>query len=146
MDACDFGNKASGSTKGRDFLTVIFTGCSLFHWVRLRDSTPVSIQYSRKKQRKRLKERKKQEVLGRMIRLLFFDTTRAAQEKTPPTILRCRRDVFTESLPSNDRGIHRQTYVSSNSSTVACIHCRAKVFTEPLPSNESWNTLYGAFA
>jgi hypothetical protein len=52
----------------------------------------------------------KQEVLGIINRLFSFDTTRTAQKTTPPTILRCRGDVFTELLPSNDRGIHRQTH------------------------------------
>jgi hypothetical protein len=44
------------------------------------------------------------QVLGRTNRLLSFDTTRAAQKTTRPTILRYRGNVFTEPLPSNDRG------------------------------------------
>jgi hypothetical protein len=42
--------------------------------------------------------------------MLSFDTTRTAKETTPAAILRCRRDVFTTLLLSNDRGIHRQTH------------------------------------
>jgi hypothetical protein len=42
----------------------------------------------------------------RTIRLLSFDATGIAQKTAPPTILRCRGNVFTELLPSNDRGIH----------------------------------------
>jgi hypothetical protein len=34
--------------------------------------------------------------------LLFFDTTRTAKKMTPPTILPCSENVFTEPLPSND--------------------------------------------
>jgi hypothetical protein len=45
---------------------------------------------------------------------LSFDTTRTAQKTTRPTILLCSvyslpREVFTDPLPSNDRGIHIQT-------------------------------------
>jgi hypothetical protein len=39
--------------------------------------------------------------------------------------------VFTELLPSNDKGIHRHTphtHASDNSSTVACIRCHGNVF------------------
>jgi hypothetical protein len=52
--------------------------------------------------------KKKKGVLGR-TNLLSSDTTRTAQKTTPPTILRCRGNVFTELLPSNERGIHRPT-------------------------------------
>jgi hypothetical protein len=52
----------------------------------------------------------KLEVLGRTDRLLSLDTTRTAKKTTPPTILRCRWNVLIELLPSNDRGIHRQTH------------------------------------
>jgi hypothetical protein len=38
-----------------------------------------------------------------------FDTRRTTQKTTPPTILRCRGNVFTELIPSNDKGIHRPT-------------------------------------
>jgi hypothetical protein len=50
----------------------------------------------------------KQEVLGRTNRQLSFDTTMVAQITTPP-IIRSRGNVFTELLPGNDRGIHKQT-------------------------------------
>jgi hypothetical protein len=46
-------------------------------------------------------------LIGRINRLFSFDTTRTAQKTTPQTVLRCRGNVFTELLPSNDRGIHR---------------------------------------
>jgi hypothetical protein len=46
---------------------------------------------------------------GKNYRLLSFHTTRTAQKTTYPTILHCRGNVFTELLPSNDSGIHRQT-------------------------------------
>jgi hypothetical protein len=36
--------------------------------------------------------------------------TRITQKMTPPTIRRCRGNVFTELLPINDRGIHRQNH------------------------------------
>jgi hypothetical protein len=43
-----------------------------------------------------------QEVLERTNGLLPFDTTWTAQKTTPPAILRCRWNVFTEQLPSSD--------------------------------------------
>jgi hypothetical protein len=51
----------------------------------------------------------KQKFLRKTNILLPFDTTWARQKKTPPTILRCRGNMFTEPLPSNDRRIHRPT-------------------------------------
>jgi hypothetical protein len=80
-------------------------------------------------------------------RLLSFDTTRTAQKTTPPTILRVRRNVFTELLPVNDRGLHRQTHrhKHGNPSTVWGIRRRGNVFTEPLPSNERMAILYQDF-
>jgi hypothetical protein len=52
----------------------------------------------------------KQEVMGRTNRLLPFNIVLSACKTTSPTSLRCRRNVFTETLPSNDRWIHRQTH------------------------------------
>jgi hypothetical protein len=49
-----------------------------------------------------------QEVLGRTNRQLSFYTTMDAHITTSPRILRCRGKVFTELLPINDSGIHRQ--------------------------------------
>jgi hypothetical protein len=49
------------------------------------------------------KETNQQKVLRRTNRLFSFDTTRTAKKTTPPTILRCNGNVFTEPLPSNDR-------------------------------------------
>jgi hypothetical protein len=46
---------------------------------------------------------KRQNVLGRTNRLLSFDMTRTADKTTPATIFRCRRNVFTKLLHSNDR-------------------------------------------
>jgi hypothetical protein len=52
----------------------------------------------------------KEEVLGRTNRLLLFHTTRTSYKTARPTILllfvciRCRGNVFTEPLPSNDTG------------------------------------------
>jgi hypothetical protein len=51
-----------------------------------------------------------QEVLGRINRPLSFDTTQTAQKMTPPTIIRCHGNVFTESLAGNDRRLHIQTH------------------------------------
>jgi hypothetical protein len=48
----------------------------------------------------------KLEILGRTNRLLSSDRTRTAKEITA-TILRYRRNVFTEQLPSNYGVIHR---------------------------------------
>jgi hypothetical protein len=44
----------------------------------------------------------------------------------PPTILHYRGNVFTEPLPSNDRGIFTEPLPSNDKGT----------FTEPLPSND----------
>jgi hypothetical protein len=44
------------------------------------------------------KEENKQEVLGKNNRLISFDTTRTVEKTTPPAILLCRRNVFTECL------------------------------------------------
>jgi hypothetical protein len=54
----------------------------------------------------------KQEILGRTSSLLTFDTTRTAYKTTPPTILCCHGNVFTEFLPSSDGGdTHTDTRV-----------------------------------
>jgi hypothetical protein len=68
----------------------------------------------------------------------------------PPTIRRCRRNVFTEMLPSNDKGIHRETHRYTRPSVPlllpvfvaagTCLprHCLATKgvhFTEPLFSS-----------
>jgi hypothetical protein len=45
---------------------------------------------------------KKQEVLGRTNHLLSLDTTPTTYKTTPPTILCCYGNVFTELLPGND--------------------------------------------
>jgi hypothetical protein len=47
---------------------------------------------------------------GRTNRLLSFNMTRTAKKTRPPTILRFRGNVFTEFLPSNNSGMHRQTH------------------------------------
>jgi hypothetical protein len=60
----------------------------------------------------------------------------------------CCGNVFTELLPSNNRGIHKHAHSfsshvtenaendeSNNYSIAACIYCNGNVFTEPLPSN-----------
>jgi hypothetical protein len=52
----------------------------------------------------------KQEILGIINCIFSFDTARTAQKTAPPTILRCIGNVFTELLPRNDRGIHRQAH------------------------------------
>jgi hypothetical protein len=93
-----------------------------------------------------------QEVVGRTSSLLSFGTIRTAYKTTPPAILRCRGNVFTELLRGNDRGIRRPTdacvqgydrSVASEYSyfNVACIRCRGNVFTEPLRSSERGITL-----
>jgi hypothetical protein len=38
--------------------------------------------------------------MGKIMCLFSFDTTRNTQTTTPPTILHCRGNVFTEALPS----------------------------------------------
>jgi hypothetical protein len=94
-------------------------------------------------------------------RLRSFDTTRRAQKTTPP-MLRWRRYVFAELLPSNDWRIHRPTDsplirhasqkkkndMSNNSSIVAgtCLPSRCLApkggihLTELLTSNERRDT------
>jgi hypothetical protein len=52
----------------------------------------------------------RQEVLGRNNRLLSFDKTRTAQRVTPQKCLPRCGNVFTEPLPSNKKGVHRQTH------------------------------------
>jgi hypothetical protein len=49
---------------------------------------------------------------GKLIAYLPFKKTRTAY-KTPPPILRCRGNVFTKPLPSNDRGIHTHRPIDS---------------------------------
>jgi hypothetical protein len=53
---------------------------------------------------------RKQEVLVRTNRLLSFETTLTSSKTTPPTFLHFRGNVFTESLPSNYKGIYRQAH------------------------------------
>jgi hypothetical protein len=60
----------------------------------------------------------RQDVLVRTNRLLSFESTRTTQETAPPTILRCRGNVFTELLPSNDRGIHRLSFVKTRTAYI----------------------------
>lgn len=57
--------------------------------------------------------------------------------------------MFTETLSSNDRGIHRlcdkdctDNHVAINSSIAACIRCHGNVFTELLPSNNKGGYTY----
>jgi hypothetical protein len=45
----------------------------------------------------------------------------------PPAILRCPGNVFTELLPSNDRGIFTEPLPTNDKD----------IFTEPLPSNDT---------
>jgi hypothetical protein len=71
---------------------------------------------------------------------------------TFPTILRCRRSVFTNLLPSSNRGIHRHTrptihlLLRAFVAAGTCLPCRCLVtkggiqFTEPLPSNDGMDT------
>jgi hypothetical protein len=97
--------------------------------------------------RKRVKWRRKQ-VLGRTSHILPFYTTWAAYKTTPTTIFRCRGNVFTEPLPSNDRGIQTQILLSYDTdriesdacndySIIAYILCHRNVFTEPLSRNDT---------
>jgi hypothetical protein len=70
-----------------------------------------------------------EEVLGRTNRLHPFDTTQTAYKPRLPTTLRYRGNVFTELLPSNNRGCtdkptdtdRKESGVSNNSSIVACL-------------------------
>jgi hypothetical protein len=89
------------------------------------------------------KVKTKLEVLGRTTRLLSFDTIRASKKETPPTILRCHGNAFTEPLPSNDRMIHRETNRISfiltdrrETTPPTILRCRGNVFAKPLPSND----------
>jgi hypothetical protein len=88
------------------------------------------------------------EVVGRTNRLISFDTTGTTLKTTPPTILRCRGNVFTEPSLCNDRGLHRQTYRLSlirhgphrkrrikQFFLVSCNRCHENAYTKPLPSN-----------
>jgi hypothetical protein len=52
----------------------------------------------------------KQDILWRTNRLLSFDMLWTTYKMTPPKILLCRRNVFTELLPSNGKGKHRPTH------------------------------------
>jgi hypothetical protein len=77
----------------------------------------------------------------------------AAQKTTHPTVLRCRGNVFTEQMPSNDKGIYRlieslsydtnrvENDPCNNSAIVVFIFCRGNVFVEPLFSNV-WGYTY----
>jgi hypothetical protein len=87
--------------------------------------------------------------VGRTNRLLSFDTTRTEKKTTLPTIRHCRRNVFTEPLPSNDRDLHilcfnatRIAYKTTRPTIVSCTRCRGNVFTERLPSNDSGGYTY----
>jgi hypothetical protein len=73
------------------------------------------------------------EVLRKTNRLFIFDKTRTAYKTTPPTIIRCRANNFTELLPGNDRGIRRQTHIQTRLTSICY---RENVFNEPLPSND----------
>jgi hypothetical protein len=94
--------------------------------------------------------------------LLSFDMTWTAQKMLPPAIFHCCRNVFTELLPRNNRGIHGQThrpyfdkirtaqkmtcptiilllhvFVAMRTCLPSCcLTTKGKIhFTEPLPSN-----------
>jgi hypothetical protein len=106
----------------------------------------------------------KQEVQGRTDCLLSFDLTWTSLKTTPQTILCCCVNIFTELLPSSDRGIHRPTDLFGETLTaqkMACplillLHvsvaagmclpscCLEKKgwiqFTAPLPSNDRGDT------
>jgi hypothetical protein len=43
---------------------------------------------------------------GKTNHLLSFDMTPTLQKTMPPTIIHCCRNIITELLPSNDRGIN----------------------------------------
>jgi hypothetical protein len=93
----------------------------------------------------------KKQALGRINRLLSFDTTWIAYKTTPPTVFLCRGNIFTESLPSNDRVIHRLTNRHTRPTTILlfCVFVAAGTclpsrwlaikegyFTEPWPSSD----------
>jgi hypothetical protein len=59
----------------------------------------------------------KEEVLGRTNSPFSFYITWPAQRATPPTILRCSRNMFTEPLLSNDTGTHTETHRISFNTT-----------------------------
>jgi hypothetical protein len=61
--------------------------------------------------------------MGRTDRLLSFDTTRTAKKMTPPTVLRCRGNVFTDLLPLSE-DTARTENDAANSSVVGCIRPR----------------------
>jgi hypothetical protein len=65
------------------------------------------------------KETNQHKILGRTTRLLSFDTTRTTKKTALPTILRCKRNVFTEPLPSNDR---RDTYTDTKTDGIYDVH------------------------
>jgi hypothetical protein len=97
-----------------------------------------------------------QQVLGRTNRICSFDTTRDRIENDAS--INCHGNAFTELLPSNDSGIHRQTYRHTRPTIIlllcvfiaegTCLPSRCLAtggihFTEPLPSNKRRNTHIG---
>jgi hypothetical protein len=107
------------------------------------------------KNRNTLNQIKNKQVLGRENSLISFDTSRTAQKTTPPAILRCRGNVFTEFLHNNDRRIHRQTYrhthrpilllrifvAEGTSLPSRCLSIKGGIhFIYPLPSNDRRDT------
>jgi hypothetical protein len=56
----------------------------------------------------------KQKVVGRTHGLLSFNTTWTKYRTTSPKFIRCRGNVFTELLLSNDREVHLTEPLSSN--------------------------------
>jgi hypothetical protein len=111
-----------------------------------------SFKFSELKLRKEHWMQFREEVLGRSSRLLSFETAHTAEETTPLIFLRCRGSIFTELLPSNDRGIHWQTQRHTRSTILlllrvftsegrylasCCLAMKGGIhFTEPLPSND----------
>jgi hypothetical protein len=64
-------------------------------------------------------------------------TTIISRKTTPPTILRCRRNVFTKLLPGNNKDMDcMENDAFKNSSIAPCIRCCGNVFTEPLSTTE----------
>jgi hypothetical protein len=49
-------------------------------------------------------------IIPSINRLLSFETTRTVQKITPPIILLCRGNVFSQLLPGMDTGIRMQTH------------------------------------
>jgi hypothetical protein len=93
--------------------------------------------------------------VGKTNRLLSFHTTWPVMKATPPAILLCRGNIFTQLLHSSDSGIHGQTHRHTQPTILlfrvfvaagTCLSSRCLTvkggvhFTKPWPSNDRTDT------